>query len=223
MLTFLLHAVRNWPLLALLCVLPAYLPAQIETPRLPISLDADFTDLDGKNSMLTFRGLRLTQGNLGVEADVGRASELDFEDSVWQFSGNVKIDTGNGHIECNTADLHFSGHRLQVATITGEPATFELKRPQSDKVTYAEADKLEYDFDAGVIEFTGNATITEGGNRISSDFLLYNIREQRINAQSAGADGDKVRITYTPAADPGARDDVDNATPPEDDPGDGPP
>jgi hypothetical protein len=55
-----------------------------------------------------------------------------------------------------------------------------------------------YDFAAGVIEFTGNAVITEGGNQISSNFLVYNIEEQRINAQSAGEGDPRVKITYTP-------------------------
>lgn len=174
--------------------------AQVDDLRLPISLDADSTDYDGKSSMLMFRGLRLTQGSIGIVADEGRASKLDFEDSVWHFAGNVVIDTENGHIESETADLRFAGHQLQHATITGSPASFEMKRPGSDKTTYAEAGRLEYDFDAGIVEFSEQATITEGGNKISSNFLVYNISEQRIKAQSGGEGDEKVRITYTPAA-----------------------
>jgi len=181
-----------------LLLLPICAAAQLTDLRLPISLDADSTDYDGKNSMLMFRGLRLSQGNIGIEADEGRASNLDFEDSVWQFSGNVIIDVENGHIECDTADLRFANHQLTVATISGAPATFELKRVGSDETTYAEAGKLRYDLTTGVIEFSENATITEGGNQISSNYLIYNIVEQRINAQGS-PDGDgKVRITYTP-------------------------
>jgi lipopolysaccharide export system protein LptA len=172
--------------------------AQLTDLRLPISLDADSTNYDGKNSMLMFRGLRLSQGNIGIEADEGRASNLDFEDSVWQFSGNVIIDVENGHIECDTADLQFANHQLSLATIGGTPATFELKRPGSEETTYAEAGKLRYDLTSGVIEFSDNATITEGGNKISSNYLIYDIVEQRINAHGS-PDGDgKVRIIYTP-------------------------
>jgi len=50
-----------------------------------------------------------------------------------------------------------------------------------------------------VVAFSEQATITEGGNQISSNYLVYNIKEQRINAQSGGAGEPKVRITYTPA------------------------
>ena len=181
--------------------------AQLADLRLPISLDADSTDYDGKTSMLMFRGLRLSQGKIGVEADEGRASKLDFQDSVWHFEGNVIIDVEDGHIECDSADLQFSDHTLRIASIRGSPATFELKRPGSDEVTYAEAGRLEYDLAAGVVEFSENAIITEGGNQISSSYLVYNIAEQRINAQSSGNGDEKVKITYTPTTvDPPSED-----------------
>ena len=87
---------------------------------------------------------------------------------------------------------------LQMASITGAPATFELQRPETTETTYAEARLLNYNFGTGVVEFSGNAIITEGGNQISSNYLIYNIAEQRINAQSAGVDGERVKIKYTP-------------------------
>jgi lipopolysaccharide transport protein LptA len=181
--------------------------AQITDLRLPISLDADSTNYDGQSSMLMFRGLRLSQGNIGIEADEGRASKLDFQDSVWRFSGHVIIDVENGHIEADAADLQFSDHQLKLATIEGTPATFEMKRPGSEEVTYAEAGRLKYNLSTGVIEFSDEAKITESGNQISSSFLVYNITERRINAQSSG-DEEKVKITYTPVGKP---DDPDDA------------
>lgn len=197
--------------------------AQINDARLPIILDAESTIYDGKNSILTYQGLRVTQGNIGIQADSGQASKLDFEDSVWHFSGNVIIDTEQGRIECDTADLQFKQHELQLATIAGNPATFELRRPGRDDTTYAEAKNLFYDFSAGVIEFSGDAVITEGGNQISSNFLVYNIKEQRINAQSAGADDPRVKITYTPRVSAGTVDDAADSDAPEsqNDPQDG--
>jgi len=172
--------------------------AQTDDLRLPVSLDADSTAYDGKSSVVMFRGLRLTQGRLGISADEGFASKMDFEDSTWHFEGNVLIDLENGHIESDVADMEFSGYQLRTATISGSPATFEMQRPGSEQTTYAEAGKLVYDFEKGIVEFSNQATISEGGNQISSNFLVYNIREQRINA-SSGGDGDpKVRITYTP-------------------------
>ena len=173
--------------------------AQLTDLRLPISLDADSTDYDGKSSMLRFRGLRLSQGNIGIEADEGLASKLDFEDSVWRFTGSVVIDIENGHIECSSADLQFVNHELKTAIIAGSPATFELTRPGNEQPTYAEAGRMKYNLEDGVVEFSENATITENGNRIAANFLVYDIQEQRINADSSGSEDGRVRITYTPA------------------------
>jgi lipopolysaccharide export system protein LptA len=186
--------------------------AQEADQRLPISVDADSVAYDGKNSMLMYRGLKLNQGNIGIEADEGRASNLDFEDSVWEFTGNVVIDVENGRVECDSAHLKFAGHQLQHATITGSPATFEMQRPGSDVATHAEAGRLHYDFETGIIEFSDQATITEGGNRISSNYLVYNIEKQRIDARSAGEGEPRVKITYTPRESEG--EDGDDSTPP---------
>ncbi|HLU05074.1 MAG TPA: lipopolysaccharide transport periplasmic protein LptA [Woeseiaceae bacterium] len=206
--------VRTYPLLTLAVVAVtwplAVLPQEPDL-RLPITVDADTLAYDGKNSMLIYQGLKLNQGSLGIEADEGRASNLDFENSVWEFNGNVVITVENGRVECDTAHLKFSGHQLERATITGSPATFEMQRPESDVVTYAEAGRLEYNFDAGTIEFSEQATITEGGNQISSNHLVYNIEEQRINARSAGEGEPRVKIIYTPS-DSEAPEDDDSAS-----------
>ena len=183
----------------ILLLLPGLAAAQLTDLRLPISLDADSTDYDGKKSMLRFKGLRLSQGNIGIEADEGLASKLDFEDSVWKFTGSVIIDVENGHIECDSADLQFLNHQLTLAVVEGSPATFELTRQGSDEPTYAEAGKLKYNLESGIIEFSEEATITENGNQISANFLAYDIKEQRVNAESSGSDDGRVRITYTPA------------------------
>ena len=187
--------------LGIAALLPLSGNAQTDDLRLPISLDADSTAYDGNSSMLVFEGLRLSQGSIGVEADIGRASKLDFQDSVWRFEGNVVIDVENGHIECDSADLQFFDHVLKFATIRGTPATFEVRRPGSDEITYAEAGLLEYNLDTGIVEFSEEAVFTEGGNQIASSFIAYNINERRINAESSGEGGDKVKITFTPNAE----------------------
>jgi lipopolysaccharide export system protein LptA len=186
--------------------------AQDPNLRLPISLDADELEYDGKSSMHIYRGLRVSQGNLGVIADEARASNLDFEDSVWEFYGNVVIDVPNGRIECDSAHVKFADHQLQRATIVGSPATFRMQRRDSDEVTYGEAGRLEYDFESSIVEFSDEAMLTEGGNRITSNYLVYNIEEQRINARSAGEGEPKVKITYTPR-DSDEPEDDDDPTP----------
>ena len=204
-------------LLLALAILPLAATAQVDDLdlRLPWDIDAESTSFDGKTSMIVFSGLRLSQGRVGIEADEGRATNTEGEEGSWQFTGNVVIDIENGHIECESAQLTFAQYQLRRAVVTGSPATFELKRPGSDEVTYAEAGRLSYDVDAGIVEFSENAMINEGGNQISSNFLVYNIAEQRINADSSGSQDGRVRITYTPTNGNGAEpdDDADAAIP----------
>lgn len=181
-------------------LLPSLLAAQVvDLDRLPWTIDSETMAFDGKTSTIIYTGLQFSQGQISIEADEGRATTREQENSTWQFLGNVVIDLNNGHIECDSAELQFNGSVLTVATVTGAPASFELTRSAADDVTYAEAGKLKYDVVQGVIEFSERATITESGNEISSNFLVYNITERRINADSSGEGEDRVRITYTPA------------------------
>lgn len=189
-----------WQAIVALLVLPLVAGAQVNDldMRLPMNIDADNTTIDGKNSMIIFNGLHLTQGRVSIQADEGRATRMELEDSTWLFSGNVIIDIGAGHIESDSAELRFDEFRLKQAIVSGSPARYDLRRPGTDEITHAEAGRLDYDVDAGVIEFSDDAIIVEGGNQISSDVLVYDIAEQRINADSAGEEDGRVRITYTP-------------------------
>lgn len=204
--------------LLLLAMLPLAATAQVSDLdlRVPWDIDAESTSFDGKTSMIVFTGLRLSQGRIGIEADEGRATNTEGEEGSWQFTGNVKIDIENGRIECESAQLTFMEYALRTALVTGSPATFELRRAGSDEVTYAEAGRLSYDVEAGIVEFSDEATINEGGNQISSNFLVYNIAEQRINADSSGSDDDRVRIIYTPTNGDDGKPDGDSDAEPAD-------
>ena len=192
---------------------PAPSSAQVvDLDRLPWTIDSETMSFDGKTSTIIYTGLQFSQGEISIEADEGRATTREQEISTWQFLGNVVINLNNGHIECDSAALQFDGNILNMAIVTGTPASFELTRSSADDITYAEAGKLKYDVVEGVIEFSEQASISERGNKISSNFLVYNISERRINADSSGADDDRVRIIYTPTNDDGLLNPVQSGT-----------
>ena len=64
--------------------------------------------------------------------------------------------------------------------------------------TIAKANRIDYDFEKSLVDFSGNVSIEEDGNQISSDYLVYNLDNQSIQAQSDSKDDPKVKITYTP-------------------------
>ncbi len=185
-------------LAALLPIDSAAQDTDLDLEGLPWDIFAETMGFDGKTSTYIYTGVQFSQGDTSIKADEGRATRHEKEDSAWQFAGNVVIDLSNGHIECDSAELYFVGSVLNMAIVTGSPASFEMTRADADDVTYAEAGKLKYDVTAGTIEFSEHATITESGNQISSNYFVYNIAERRINADSSGDDDDRVRIIYTP-------------------------
>jgi lipopolysaccharide transport protein LptA len=193
---------------------PTMIAAQtVDLSRLPLTINSETMVFDGKTSTMIYTGLQFLQGDISIEADEGRARTQEQTDSTWQFIGNVVINVSNGHIECDAAELRFDGSALTMAIVIGSPASFELTRESASDVTYAEAGKLKYDVANGIIEFSEQATITESGNEISSNFLVYNINERQINADSSGAEDDRVRITYTPTngdIEEGAPEEVEN-------------
>ncbi len=176
-------------------------PVQAQQPnldlRIPITISSEHSTIDARTGTFVYSGLQLTQGNISIQADEGRATIRDQQDGEWRFTGNVSIQVGEGHIDCDVADLAFEQSVLIEAIVTGSPATFEMRRSGTDDITTAEAGRLLYDVRNGVIEFTEQARITESGNEISSSTLVYNILSRRIQADSSG--DDRVRITYTPA------------------------
>ena len=175
--------------------------AQIDITKLPITIDAESTDYEGDESILTFNKLNLSQGDISITADSGQANKLDFENSVWQFMGNVKIILSNGKINADSTYLEFKGHQIKIAKISGSSqrqATIEFQRQEKTQITLATADRIDYDFDAAMIDFSGKVSIMEDGNQISSDYLVYNLKKQTIQAQSNSQDSPKVKITYTP-------------------------
>lgn len=166
--------------------------------RIPFTISSEHSTIDARTGTFVYTGLQLTQGNISIEADEGRATIRDQQDGEWRFAGNVKIQVNNGHIECDVADLTFERSVLITAIVTGSPATFEMQRSGANDITTAEAGRLLYDVRNGVIEFADQARITESGNEISSSTLVYNILNRRIEADSSGEGEDRVRITYTP-------------------------
>lgn len=167
--------------------------------RLPWDINAETADFDGETGSIVYTGLRFSQGSTSIEADEGRADNREQKNRVWQFNGNVLITVNNGYIKCDSAVLNFEGNVLSLATVTGSPASFELKRLDASDATYAEAGRLNYDVRKGIIEFSKQATITESGNQISAELFVYNIPERRILADAAGTDEGRVRVIFTPA------------------------
>ena len=164
----------------------------------PVSLEAASSDVDYKSNTVTFRDISITQGDLRVTADSARATGLDFEKSTWSFRGTVRISVEGGKLQSNEAVVTFADNKISKAIITGSPAQFEQQRKGSNEMARGRANNINYDVLAGVLRLTSDAWLSDGRNEISGRELVYNVREQHVQAQSAPGDTDRVRITIRP-------------------------
>jgi len=190
---------RAAPLLALAALEAAAQPAVLRD--LPINVEAASSDVDYRSSTVVFRDVVITQGGTRVAADAARATGLNFENATWNFSGNVRISVEGGTLRSREAVVNFSANRIARATITGEPAEFEQLRTASGEMARGRAGLIEYDVPSGTVTLSKEAWLTDGRNEISGQELVYNVREQRVQAQTRPGDTNRVRITIRPRED----------------------
>ena len=171
----------------------------------PVSVDAaGGSDIDFKTNTLVFRNIVISQGAMRVSADHARATGLNFANSRWNFEGNVHINAEQrGNLRSDQAVVDFRDGHIARATITGKPAEFEQQRANSDQLARGHADQIVYDVSEGTVRLSDDAWLCDGQEQISGALLVYNIREQQI--QAGGRSDQPVHISIVPhPAKPGS-------------------
>jgi lipopolysaccharide transport protein LptA len=166
-----------------------------------VSLDAASSEVDYRSNTVNFRDVVITQGNTRVSADAARATGLNFENATWNFSGNVRISVDGGALRSADAVVAFAANRIARATITGDPAEFEQLRSETGDLARGRAGQIVYDVPAGTVTLSRTAWLTDGRNEISGQQLVYNVRQQRVQAEAQPGQTDRVRITIRPRED----------------------
>ena len=195
-------------LLLLLACLPWLVTAEDDAQPLSIVLDAKSSSLDRKTGTVVFRGLRITQGDLAIEADEALASGLDFDKSEWRFSGNVRITIDSATIEADTAEIQFEAHELLLAELRGNPAVFEDYSATRDELLRGGANRLYYDNIARTLQMSDDTWFNEGPNEIKGCDLVYYFAQERVTFGSLDC-AERVQITIVPPTE-----DTEGATAP---------
>lgn len=183
-------------------LLAAAFAAPAATPRanLPISVEAQSSDFDYKNGVLTFTRVVITQNEARVEADRATATGLNFESSRWRLEGNVRIRAEGGSLASDTATVNFENNEISVAQVIGSPARFAQQR--GDRSAQGRANQIDYDLASGRVRLSGDAWLSDGSNQITGSTLVYSMREERVVAEAGEQGGTPVRITINPKTAP---------------------
>lgn len=165
---------------------------QFGSSKEPITLNAGPMEVDFKSGKSMWRDVTITQGDISIKSERATATSMDFEDSRWEFTGNVKIVAEKkGTLQSDSAVVEFRNNRFVRATAKGNPAQFEQRRDAGADQARGRAAEILYEVDAGTVRFSKNAWLTNGANEISGPVLVYNIRDQKVGGQG-------VQITIVP-------------------------
>jgi lipopolysaccharide transport protein LptA len=117
--------------------------------------------------------VRITQGNLSIEADHVLATAIDFtEQSEWRFT-SVKLTVGTAVIEAGSGVFTFVEERLSRGELTGTPVTFsDFDRVRQTPIQ-GRAQQMSYDYVARKLRMTGNAWVQRGRTEMFGCDLNY--------------------------------------------------
>jgi lipopolysaccharide transport protein LptA len=191
-------SIRNAFVLAGALSLQAY--GAPKAPNQPIDLTAQSFEIDWKNSFTSYKKVQITQGNMSITADQGQVKGTgpNFQDSHWKFSGSVKILMQDGTLNSDEAQAFFANNELTRATASGKPATFQQRVAKADKIVNGHSENIDYDAAHGVVHLTTDAFLSDGQNEIRDQSLRYDMIGQRLIADQAEQQGQRVHIVITP-------------------------
>jgi lipopolysaccharide transport protein LptA len=170
-----------------------------EARKLPIDLAA--SKIEYRGDTIVAQDPVITQGETKVQADRAHATGVDSDNPRWTFEGNVRI-TGEQHgsLKSDLAVVEFHNKYISKAVATGNPAEFEQKRSDIDAVARGHAHEIVYNVTDGTVRLSNDAWVWDGHNALSAPELVYNIREQHVQAAAEPGSGNQVHLTIDPNA-----------------------
>ena len=168
-----------------------------------ILLESQSVSIDLKTNSAVFTKIRISQGAMSITADQGQANEqrstdLYFENNVWNFRGNVKITVEQGQLFSEDAQITFINNVLSKAVVNGKPASFEQTVTKTGKPAKGHADTIDYDAAKHLVRFSKDAYLTNGDHEMTGQSLKYDVLAQKVIAEEAEQNSQRVHIIITP-------------------------
>jgi lipopolysaccharide transport protein LptA len=158
-----------------------------QAPQPPIVIDAAFSRVDYKTNTVEFKDVDVSQGDARVTAKRAYATGVGFANSQWTFEGTVIIVLQpRGTLRSDQAVVQFRNSRITQATATGKPAQFEQQRMDSRRPVRGRADQIVYNAEKHSVQLSGGARVSDGRAEISGPVLVYNVRDEQLQAVSQG-------------------------------------
>jgi lipopolysaccharide transport protein LptA len=158
------------------------------TSREPIVVNSVLSNIDYRTNTADFTDIVVSQGDTRLAAQRASATGVDFTNSQWTFTSQVEITLEpRGTLRADQAILQFRDGELTQVTAIGSPAYFEQRRTDSRRPVHGHADRITYFPKQDTVRLDGRAQLSDEHDvEISSPVFVYNVRDDRLQADSPG-------------------------------------
>ena len=112
----------------------------------------------------------------------------DEKQGFTEYTGNVRMDQGTLQIEADKITVYHREQEADKIVAEGQPAHLQ-QQPEPEKgLMHARASIIEYYKTEDRVHLKRNASIEQEGSTVTGDSIEYFISEQRVLADSGGAD-----------------------------------
>lgn len=130
---------------------------------------------------------------ISIKAD---SAEINENTGVGIYRGNVRVTQGSMVLTGNTIVIEAEDKKVRKIKAEGDLSTFR-QAGNDGKTVYAEAAKMVYDIGKKQIVLTENAKLTENGNTLASDSIVFDTDKKTVSGGSSTGNG-RVSITVLP-------------------------
>jgi len=131
-----------------------------------------------------------------IEAD---AAELDDQQSISLYIGNVDVQQGSMHILADEVLVHHRPDRQPQKIIAiGNPVRYRQLLEDNPEEVRGRARRMEYEADREELTLIDDAVLTQGDDRFASDRIVYNRITERVTAGTSAQGRQRVKIRLEP-------------------------
>jgi lipopolysaccharide export system protein LptA len=131
--------------------------------------------------------------------------DVDDKKGISTFTGNVVMTRGSIKMTADKIIVYRDPQRgVDRVHATGKLARYRQRPDKKPKDVIAEAESIVYDANKSVVVLNRRAQVYQGKDRFSGDRIVYDIKEDKVQAKSApasekgGKKKQRVRITLQP-------------------------
>lgn len=134
---------------------------------------------------------------INIQADHGDfQNDSKTNNGTGVYTGHVIITQGSIRITADKAILHMINGEIQIADMTGTPATFQ-QQPDRGALVHGTASKITYDQNTNQVDLLGDARLRQDQRLFTAQVIHYNTSSEHVTA-SGSKNGGRVHITIPP-------------------------